>query len=74
MKLDKEVDVLLHLRKHPKMIQSNYVRDKAQAVAMLASCGLITTFDGVQFGKHWMVTEKGINELHYQLKNLIGDK
>lgn len=67
---DKILAVLFHLRKHPKMIQSNYVRDNAQEVAMLASTGMITTFTGDTFGKQWLVTAAGINSLYKHFQEL----
>ena len=61
------IEVLRDIHLAPKRLQSNFVRDNAQVVARLASCGLITTrfnIDDLTFyGHHWRVTYSGLRVL-----------
>ena len=44
-------------------LQSNFARDHSMYIAMLASQGLLTTFDGELYGNKWRVTFEGLLKL-----------
>lgn len=45
-------------------VQSDWARTNAQAVAMTASLGLLTTFTGDDFGRTWRPTPEGLHIFH----------
>ena len=54
------LDILQEIYRHPKRLQSNFIRDHAYEVGRLASLGLITTRYLDAFGHHWRVTFTGL--------------
>lgn len=51
--------------------KSNFAREKADAVAMLACCGLISTsFGNNQWSNLWKVTPEGLNFLSEALESM----
>lgn len=57
-------DVLYRIYIKPLAIQAQYSREQAQAVAALASLGMISTIQtGHTYGRHWRVTSLGISLL-----------
>jgi hypothetical protein len=53
--------VLQYVYLRPLATKSNYARQEADAVAMAASLGLITTqISSHQFGRDWRITNKGL--------------
>ena len=57
------IDNLQETFKSPKALQSNYVRDNANAFARLACLGLISTAFKGTYGNHWRITHKGLRVL-----------
>lgn len=54
------MDILREIYRHPRRLQSDFVRDHPYEVARLASLGLITTRLMNDFGHHWRVTFTGL--------------
>ncbi|AAN67887.1 MULTISPECIES: hypothetical protein [Pseudomonas] len=58
------LEVLYEAFKSPFKIQSDFARFEAQAVASLASLGLLSTLEGHgQYGRKWRVTGTGLDLL-----------
>lgn len=57
-------DVLYKIYSKPLALQANYSRSNDQAIAALASLGMISTVHTkYTYGRYWRITSRGINSL-----------